>query len=703
MGGFLSKRWGEQEHCRAPSGRAAWGAGTDRVGTSSRPTWDAGGFRPGRPVAHTGPVTRPATLAWSAAAACLALMGWCVWIVALPGWSGHRGVAAPVGIVAGWALTGATLVTLRPRNPIGWLLLLSAGLQSLSAWGLAFGSYGVGVADPQWPAADWAALFTSMIWLPSLVLPGTVLLALYPDGRLAARWWRWPVAAVAAGLVLITLGSSLKSSAYDDIAQGTPPVTLPDGWWDPVGAVIAFALILGGTLAIWVGTGRRLVTARSPERQQLAWLVVAVAALYVSVFGAGGALLWISSSLLPIAVGVGILRYGMLGVALSRGLTYALLTALVIAVHVGVTGIAGASLERGSPVGVAAAALVAVGLVPARERVQRGVDRFVYGERRDPIRAVNSLASQVADADQDDLLDAVVASVARSVRASGARVIDPDGTLTASCGVVDEVGASLSLRVAGVAVGELQVGPRAPGDRYSAEDLRVLAALAPQVAVVVQALDLAAELEVQRDDVVAATAAERARLRRELHDGLGPSLSGASLGLRATADALAAGRPGDAVRLVDRVRAEVDLTVIEVRQIIDGLRPLALDVDGLRTAIRRRAASLSPAIVVDVVMDDLPDVAPAVETAAYRIAGEALANVARHARAGRVKVEVRAGDDALTLRVADDGTGFVPGASPGIGLASMRRRAEALGGTLDLDTGAAGTVLTARLPLQVTG
>lgn len=661
------------------------------------------GFRAGRRVAHTVPMTRPAALAWGAAAASLALMGWCVWIVALPGESPKAGAVASIIIVAGWALTGAALVTVRTQNPIGWLLLLCAGLQSLSAWGVAYGSHGVGVADPQWPAAQWVALATSMIWLPSIVLPGTVLLALYPEGRLAARWWRWPIAAVALGLLVVTVGSSLKRSAYDDIAPGPPPLSVPDGWWDPVIAGMAFALVLGGMLTIWVGTGRRLVAARRPERQQLAWLVVAVGALYVSVFLTGGALLWVSSTLLPIAVGVGILRYGMLGVVLSRGLTYGLLTALVVGVYVSVTAVAGAALQRGANAGIAAAALVAIGLAPAREGVQRGVDRFVYGERRDPIRAVSSLASQVADADQDDLLDAVVANVAGAVRAPSAWVTDPDGVLLASRGAVDEGGASLPLRVAGVAVGELVVAPRAPGDRYSAEDLRVLAALAAQVAVVVHALDLAAALEVQRDQVVAATTAERERLRRELHDGLGPSLSGASLGLRATGDALATSRHGDAARLVERIQAEVDLTVVEVRQIIEGLRPAALDVDGLCTAIRRRAASLSPAIGVDVVVDELPALAPAVETAAYRIAGEALANVARHARASRVQVRVAARDRTLTIRVADDGTGFAPGASSGIGLASMRGRAEALGGTLDLVTGGAGTVLTARLPLQVPG
>lgn len=395
------------------------------------------------------------------------------------------------------------------------------------------------------------------------------MLALYPSGGLAASWWRWPVGAVVAGLVVITVVASLKLSAYDDIAAGPAPITIPDGWWDPVVAVGAFALILGGTLTIWVGTGRRLVGARSPERQQLAWLVASVAALYVSVFLAGGSLLWVTSFLLPIAVGVGILRYGMLGVVLSRGLTYGLLTALVLGVFVGVTALTRAVLEQRSDVGVAAAALAAVGLAPARERVQRGVDRFVWGERRDPIRAVEGLGVQVADADQGDLLDAC-----------------------------------------------------SPGDRYSAEDLRVLAALAPQVAVVVHALDLAGALEEQRDTVVAATAGERERLRRELHDGLGPSLSGVALGLQATADALAGGRPGDAEQLVARIRAEVDLSVLEVRHILDGLRPVALDVDGLHAALSRRAAALGPALDVDVTIDDLPLLTPEVETAAYRIADD---------------------------------------------------------------------------------
>ncbi|MGY1778658.1 hypothetical protein ACI8AV_22625, partial [Geodermatophilus sp. SYSU D00804] len=87
------------------------------------------------------------------------------------------------------AATGALLVRLRPRNVIGWLLVLCGLLQAVSVGTGAYGGYGVDVADPPWPGARWVAQAGSMTWLPSLVLPATVLVAFYPSGRLPARWW----------------------------------------------------------------------------------------------------------------------------------------------------------------------------------------------------------------------------------------------------------------------------------------------------------------------------------------------------------------------------------------------------------------------------------------------------------------------------------------------------------------------------------
>jgi signal transduction histidine kinase len=650
--------------------------------------------------ATLGPMRTRVVLGWvSASLVCAGVVA--VWLIPpVSGASTNSGLGASL-LAACWALTGALLITARPRNAVGWLVLLCGVLQGWSNAGSAYGGYGVGVADPMWPAADWVALSASMVYLPSLLLPLTVIVAVYPDGRLASRRWRVPVIALSVGLTVVTVSASLSAGAYDDIAPGPPPMQLPSGVWMSVLTGVCAALILGGTVAIWVMTGMRLARARSPLRGQLAWYVATVLPGFLLMLMAPLPQ-WLSllgGLSIPMAIAVGVVRYRMLDIVLRPLLVYGSLTVVVGAVFVGVSALAGSAMDRGPLPGVIAAGLVAVGLTPARDRVQRGADRFVYGDRRDPMRAVVSLGDRVGSADPDSLLGVVLASVADSVRAPGASVTGPSGHLLAQHGHVPDTAVTFPLVVAGDPVGTLRVAPRAAGSSYSAADGRVLGALAPQVAVVVHALDLAGALEAQRDRVVVATRAERDRLRAELHDGLGPTLAGTALGLQAARDALAADDPDTLGRLLDRIGAEVDLAVADVRRVIDDLRPADLDDGNLDVAVRRRAASIASVVDVEVEVEVPPDLRPEVEAAAYRIASEALTNVARHSGARQAQVAAAAADGTLTVRISDDGTGIARSATAGIGLESMRRRAQAVGGSLQIDSNQDGTVVTARLPL----
>jgi signal transduction histidine kinase len=470
--------------------------------------------------------------------------------------------------------------------------------------------------------------------------------------------------------------------------------------------------VLVGSVVIWGGTVVRLVRARPPERQQLAWLVCVVLPLLIGAFlvptPSWG--IAVAAVFVPGAVAVGVVRYGLLGIVVSRGLVYAALTAAVVLGVLAVAALAGAVLDRTiAPVpGAVAAALLAVALSPARSRLQAAADRFVYGERRDPVAAVTRLGDRVAEADESELLPAVLGTVTTALRAPGAYVTGPDGRLLGVTGVrtagrdtVDSV--PVALRVAGRDVGTLHVVRRTSGERFTAGDDRLLAALSPQVAVVVRALDLAGSLEQERDRVLTATHAERDRIRRDLHDGLGPSLAGISLGVQAVQ--LAGTHAPVAPGLLDRLREEVDAAVGEVRRIIDGLRPAALDDLGLLAAIRRHAEAVSASVPVRVEAGELPPLEPDVETTAFRIAQEALTNVARHSGARSAQVDLRVVGGRLEVAVADDGAGF-PGPEEddgrrprGIGLASMRQRAEAVGGQLAVDSGTSGTRVVAALPL----
>jgi signal transduction histidine kinase len=643
--------------------------------------------------------------------AALAAVAFAAWVRALPGAQetpvvvGNGKDLASGLLAVAWTVTGAVLLGLRPRNALGWLLVV-VGLCQAAQQGLAaYGGYGVAMADPPWPLATWAALLAAGLWLPGLAPLFNLLPALYPNGRLASRWWRWPVGAAAVGIVLMMVGLMLSPGGYDDIAPGRPPVTGP-----AVSAVCVLAgapLLVVGTLVIWVGSVVRLVRARSPERQQLAWLLVVIIPwVVISFFGGANPVFALFGLLLPVAIAVGVLRYRLLGieVVVRRGLVYGALTAVVIGVYLIVTSVAGARLDRGPLPGVVAAALVAVGLTPLRDRLQVAVDRLVYGDRRDPMRAVTRLGDRVAAAGEPDLLPAVLATVTDAVRAPGAAVFAPDGSVLAARGAEPGEGGVelLGLRVGGRDLGMLQITPRSPGEPYTDGDRRLLAALAPQVAVVVRALELAEALEAERDRVVAATGQERDRLRRDLHDGLGPSLSGVGLGLQALQDAQTAGDAAVANQLLGRIRQEVATAVGEVRRILEDLRPAALDRARLPDAARQHAASVATGqLEVSVDAGQLPPLPADVEAAAYRIIQEALTNVVRHADADHAHITLAASDSTLTVTVLDDGHGIRGhGRDGAVGLASMRQRAEALQGTLRVESSDQGTTVVATLPLQ---
>jgi signal transduction histidine kinase len=257
------------------------------------------------------------------------------------------------------------------------------------------------------------------------------------------------------------------------------------------------------------------------------------------------------------------------------------------------------------------------------------------------------------------------------------------------------------LRYHGQPVGRLLVAPRTGQDRLDELDRAALQPLADLAAPAVSALALREELAASRARLVAARELERHRLRRDVHDGVGPSLAAIRLRVETATALLPAGSPS-APLLADVCR---DLQEIgaEMRRITDDIPPPALHRLGLADALAELVDRLSnPALPIELgVPDRLPLLAPAVELAAYRIAAEALANTIRHAAATRATVRLAAAEDALILTVADDGCGIRPGTGrSGLGLRSMAERASDLGGTCQVRGGRGGTTLTARLPVR---
>lgn len=625
-----------------------------------------------------------------------------------------------------WVVAGGVLAALRQRNSLGWLLLLLGTLQvsayytPLALWQLV----GV-VSDDLDEAYGWSLVLNTgltpdEVYETVTFLSVTVLLALYPEGRLPSWRWRWPVAGVLMGSALsYAPGLYTQAFAWCRTSQRSwglcseVPVVLEVAG----SAGMAISLLCG--FSIWLGTVRRLFQSRRPQRQQLAWLSVAVVPVAVLSIAEqlreyGDSPPWTTSDFrlqlvatvaLPLAITVGVLRYRLLGieVVLRRGLVYGTLTVVVVLVYLSVTTLVGLLVAERQLSVVLAAGIIAVGLAPVRTRVQRGVDRFVYGERADPFEAVRQLGQGLAVHEEANLLDAALRSVADAVSSPAASVVRANGEVIARFGASEEARLMLPLDFGGRRIAALYMAPRQAGGSFDAGNVRLLSALALQLAVVVRLSDLTQALEQERYRVVAAIRSERDRLREDLHDGLGPSLSGVALGLQAVRDMLT---DDDALtsELVTLLQAEVNLSVTEIRRITDGLRPAALDTMNLLDAITRYASTLSARLAVRLVAASLPPLPPDVETAAYRICVEALHNVVRHAAAHEVVVDIKYDDtdSSLLLKIADDGTGAgaVPTRGGGLGLQSMRRRAESLGGRLHLESSPGGTTVSVSLPMK---
>ena len=252
------------------------------------------------------------------------------------------------------------------------------------------------------------------------------------------------------------------------------------------------------------------------------------------------------------------------------------------------------------------------------------------------------------------------------------------------------------------------LGLRTGETAFADTELALLGDLARQAGAAVHAQRLRDDLAQSRRRLVVAREEERRRLRRDLHDGLGPALAAIAMRAEAASVDLAI-RPDDARRGLEAIAGEARTAVADLRTLVEGLRPPSHDQLGLVGAIVDQAERLSsadraaagPLVTVEAQPQPLPELPAAVEVAAYRIAVEAVTNAVRHADARTCAVRITAAE-RLTVEVTDDGHGFHDPSRPGgTGLESMRERAEEVGGELWLAAAQPrGTVVRAELPLR---
>lgn len=591
----------------------------------------------------------------------------------------HTAVTGAVSHPRNWLVAFAcTLLGVRVighvrRSSVGWLLL---------AMGV-FGGVAVAIAgQPEDHPARWVEAW---VWWPTYALLPAVALV-FPNGKpLSNRWW------IAIGASLLSVVAGTVGIAW--ASWGDPTSFWQSGGSGPAKTITMVAVLLAAlsVLAAVVSLALRWRRAEGDERRSLVWAfaLLTLAVVATAVETTDGHVAWIVGVLaFPAAAVIAIVRYGLYDISLliHRSLLYGSLTVVLLLVYLGVMVGAGELLTDDTEViGVVAAGLA---FAPIRSWMQRKLDLWLYGQRSDPYATLSMLSEKLERS--QDVLPTVAQTVAESLKLPYVAI--RGGSVLAEHGRSrgwPQLRFPMTYR--GSVVGDLVVEPRAPDERLSDRELTLLVDLARSTAPAAQSIKLTADLQLARERLVRAREEERLRLRRDLHDGVGPALVGIRLQLKALRRSL-----GD---VLDPVLADVDTTAVEVRSLVDGLRPPILD-QGLALAVRDEAARFNGDLRVHVEAEPIEGLSAAVEVAAYRIVAEALTNTARHSGASTCVITVRADGD-LVVEIVDDGRGVAADSKPGVGLDSMRERCAELGGSCTVGPAEPhGTRVVARIPLE---
>ncbi|HEX6686280.1 MAG TPA: histidine kinase [Candidatus Limnocylindrales bacterium] len=620
------------------------------------------------------------------------------------------GNLASAGLVSGYAIAftapmvayavmGALVLAVSPGHLMG-RLMVAAGAAAIVAL--------LGISWTVWLPAAWLSQWA---WWPPFGLI-TLALLVFPDGHLPSPRWRPVAALIASGTAAATVALAVAALDHprDLVITGAINEITPRAQLLIRVAAIGALLTVVGLLAVLWALWLRWRRAEGDTRQQLACLFPAAILFGLGLFvldplGVPQAFVVIAVAL-PLGMCVAVVRYRLYGLdqVVNRTIVWLLMTVMVIVVFISIV-----TLLRDVVLGATAstASLVATGLIavtfePLRQRVQRGVNRLVYGERDDPYLVISRLGELLErTVEPNAVLPRLTETIARSLRVPYVGVeIERNGNtrLVAEHGHATTSVDTFGMIAHGERLGRLIVANRSAGSRFSRRERRLLDDLAVQAAVAVEATRLVRDLQNSREQLVMAREEERRRARRDLHDGLGPTMAGMSMQVRAALK-LVGGDPkagGILTALAEDLQACTD----EVRRMVDQLRPPALDAGlaaALRTECRRfTSPTLSVQLRASGTLDGLP---AAVEVAAYRVVAEALTNVARHAQARSCLVSVSR-QRMLSLEIVDDGVGIAAPALRGVGLDSMRDRAEELGGTCVItEADPRGTTVRVSLPL----
>lgn len=559
-------------------------------------------------------------------------------------------------------------------------------------------------------------------------------LFVFPNGKFTPRW----VSFILAGWILFQLPKYYFPQSSLNIAVSNP-------------LLYNILFFLGILSAIATQVYRYRKVSNEMEKQQTKWVIYGttlgivgyltiriLSILNPDPFG-GGILLNISFNMaanlfiliLPLSISVAVMRFRLWDIdpIINRTLVYGALSGLTIAFYVLVVGFFANYFQHSNINFIAsfiATGVIAVLFEPLRERLQRGVNRLMYGESDNPSTVISRLGQRLeASLEPDSVLPAVVETVAQALKLPYVAIAlkeETDFTVSAEYGRLTETTTGeteandhlvkMPLTYQSEVVGELILAPRARDEKFSPADKNLLSMLSPQAGVAAHAIRLTralrqlnTDLQQSREQLVTAREEERRRIRRDLHDGVGPIL--ASLLQRLdTVRLLIVRNPEKAADMAEELKGQVKTTIADIRRLVYALRPPVLDELGLLSAIREYTTDYQGASGLRVTVaapEALPHLSAAAEVAAYRIVMEAFSNVVRHAQATTchitIKIETQKSVTMLCVEIKDNGHGLPEKHRSGVGIVSMRERTAELGGSISIESqDGNGTLIRACLP-----
>ena len=612
------------------------------------------------------------------------------------------GVPFVFAAIASWTV-GVVLTGRVFSQPAGWAFL---GLGTAIAWSAFADEYARLALESgsDLPSGALFATFGDSSWLWWFVFIALCLQFTAAVGTRSPRWRPLPWLTLVFA-VLFQVGSLLRTTRLETHPGLSSPWAIDS--LSPLMAALSFAAILGlgacllASVYVLVAAFRR---SRGEDRQQLLWLVAGASpmapcmiASYAVSFSGGkdaiaGVIMTVAIIALALGAGLSVTKYRLYDVerVVSESASYALSSGTVIAVFGLVVLVISRSIPTLSsdarwPTGVATLAAAAVAR-PAYLWARNGVDRRFNRRRFDAVQLVRrglrqpntDVEALLRDALGDPSVQVLFPAGAGSWVTSSGQVATPGGH---AVDVVREHG----------------VGARVEFDPQRTEG-SVVQAASHEAAAEIENLGLRAELARQVEEVTESRARlagahleERQRIERDLHDGAQQRILAIALQLQSAR----VNGADDALRdEVDRAIAHLGLTVQELRDLAGGLQPAALAGGGLRAAIEDLASRIPLRIDVDVVDRRFP---PNLESAAWFVVAEAVANAVKHARAQQVGIHVTHDGAHLEVCITDGGIGGAN--AQGSGLQGLADRVAALGGSLTVDEQEPhGTRVEARFP-----